>query len=216
MDWTWYLFRFDGRIGRARLWYGMLIIFCWMIFALAVVAGVGMLFGGAGPFALSLDDVFRIADPATYRSPSSAPLPVLAVKAAATSLFLWMYLAISIKRLHDRDKSGWWMVPFFVVPGLFDQFSDRLGDSYLLLVARLIAGAPFLWGFVELFCLRGSSRTNRFGPDPLAKTQTSPDSRTGATSRATGGWDQQSELDFVPHRAGPSPSPAPHVKREHD
>ena len=22
MDWTWYLFRFDGRINRAKLWLG--------------------------------------------------------------------------------------------------------------------------------------------------------------------------------------------------
>ena len=26
MDWTWYLFRFDGRINRARLWQALLIV----------------------------------------------------------------------------------------------------------------------------------------------------------------------------------------------
>ena len=26
MDWTWYLFRFDGRINRAKLWLGGLVM----------------------------------------------------------------------------------------------------------------------------------------------------------------------------------------------
>ena len=26
MDWTWYLFRFDGRINRAKLWQAVLIV----------------------------------------------------------------------------------------------------------------------------------------------------------------------------------------------
>jgi len=216
MDWAWYLFRFDGRINRARLWLGLLIILCWMILVLALVGSVGMLFGAAGPLSLDLDDVFRIVDPATYRSLSTAHLPILAIKAAATALFLWVYLAISIKRLHDRDKGGWWMMPFFVLPGVFNQFADRLGDSYLLLVTGSITGLLCLWGLIELYCLRGSPRTNRFGPDPLTKPQTSPHGSAGVTSHATGGWDQHSELDFVPHSAGPSPSPAPHVKRGHD
>ena len=33
------------------------------------------------------------------------------VKAAGMVLFLWIFLATSIKRLHDRDRSAWWMVP---------------------------------------------------------------------------------------------------------
>ena len=27
MDWTWYLFRFDGRINRAKLWLAMPVMF---------------------------------------------------------------------------------------------------------------------------------------------------------------------------------------------
>jgi hypothetical protein len=52
---------------------------------------------------------------------------------------MWVYFAMSIKRLHDRDKSGWWMVPFFAAPGLYNQFADRLPDSHAdlpLAVAR--------------------------------------------------------------------------------
>ena len=204
MDWVWFLFRFEGRINRAKFWLGLLVIFCSMISLLVLVGCVGMLFGAAGSLSLNVDDVFKVVDPATYRSLSSTALPILITKAAGTSLFLWVYLAISIKRLHDRDKSGWWMVPFFVMPGLYNQFEDRLPDSYLVLAFGLMTGVLLLWGIIEMYFLCGSLWTNRFGHDPLPKIQTTPRS-AGNTAGTTRGWNQQSELEFVPHRAGPPP-----------
>ena len=140
MDWTSFLFGFQGRINRARIWLGVLAIFCWMIFVLMVAASLGALLGATGSFSLGVNDVFRLVDPETYRSHAPAHLPILVIKTAGSSLFLWVYLAISVKRLHDRDKSGWWMVPFFVLPGLYNQFSDRLDNSYLVIPLGLIAG----------------------------------------------------------------------------
>ena len=199
MDWTWYLFRFDGRINRAKLWLAGLIIVCWMIFLAALVVTAGSLFGGARSFGFSIEDLFGIVDPASYRSLSSADLPSLFVKLVGTPLFLWVYFATSIKRLHDRDKSGWWMVPFFVMPGLYNQFADRLGASYVSLPFGLLAFALCLWGFIEMYCRKGSRKTNRFGANPLALRDTRPR------------WEQHSELQFVPHKAGPPP--VWHVKR---
>ena len=56
-----------------------------------------------------------------------------------------------------------------------------------------------IWGFVEMYCLKGSRKTNRFGPNPLAPIDTRPR------------WEQQSEIEMVPHKAGPPP--VWHVKR---
>ena len=109
-----------------------------------------------------------------------------------TLVFGWSYAAASIKRLHDRNKSGWWIVPFIVATGLYGQFGDRLGGSYAAVVIGLAVFIAFMWGFVEMCCLTGTRGPNRFGPDPLAPRDTGPR------------WDQQSELEFVPHRAGPS------------
>ncbi len=64
----------------------------------------------------------------------------------------------------------------------------------------------FPWGLVEMYFLHGTRGPNRFGPDPLAPVS--------ATADTASRWDQQSELEFVPHSAGPSPGP--HVKRGHD
>jgi uncharacterized membrane protein YhaH (DUF805 family) len=189
MDWNWFLFSFNGRINRARMWLSVLVICCWMI----VLGLLGVMVSGGKSFEFHLDDLFNVIDPASYRSLSWADLPVLLIKVTGTTLFVWVYFATSIKRLHDRDKSGWWMIPFFVGPGIFNQFADRLGDSYLLIALGLVAFVFLLWGFIEMFFRKGSRKTNRFGPNPLQPPDTRPR------------WDQQSEVEMVPHKAGPPP-----------
>jgi uncharacterized membrane protein YhaH (DUF805 family) len=136
MDWTWYLFRFEGRINRAKYWLAGLI------------ALTTKFISGAAPgtFGFSIDDIFELVDPASLRSAAgkfrngewlSATILVPQIfHAVGTLLFLWVYASTSIKRLRDRDKSGWWTVPFFVVPGLYQQFGDRLGDFYIAVFFR--------------------------------------------------------------------------------
>jgi uncharacterized membrane protein YhaH (DUF805 family) len=194
MDWTWYLFGFKGRIDRAKYWLAGLIIVCWMIFLAALTVASGIVSGGGKiSFGFDIDDIFRIIDPATYHALAGAELPSLLIRAIGTALFLWVYFATSIKRLHDRDKSGWWMVPFFVVPGLYNQFADRLPDSYLVLPLALIAFVLCVWGFVEMYCLKGSRTTNRFGPNPVLPV------------KAERRWEQHSAIKMMPHKAGPPP-----------
>ena len=60
---------------------------------------------------------------------------------AGLALFL-PGLAISVRRLHDLDRTGWWLL-------LLDY--DHRGIILLL-----------VW-----FCMRGTVGSNRFGPDPL-------------------------------------------------
>jgi uncharacterized membrane protein YhaH (DUF805 family) len=197
MDWTWYLFRFDGRINRARFWLAMPVILGLLAVLGAVILAIQSLFGGPTPLSLGTKDIFKLVDPDVYRALRPADLPRLLAKLLGILLVLWVYSAISIKRLHDRDKSGWWMVPFFVVPGLYNQFDDRLPDSYFMMLPALIVFVLYVWGFIELYCLKGSQNTNRFGADPLASPPP-PDTRPP--------WDQQSEIEMVPHKAGPPPA----------
>jgi uncharacterized membrane protein YhaH (DUF805 family) len=193
MDYAWFLFSFEGRINRAKLWLALLIILCWMIFLGALFAAIGGLFGGPTSFSFAVNDIFRVVVLATYRSLSSAGLVPVLVKPIGTALFAWVYLATSVKRLHDRDRSGWWMVPFFVIPGLYSEFADRLGDSFAAMPFALIAFVLCIWGFVEMYCLKGSRKTNRFGPNPLSRADTRPR------------WEQHREVELVPHKAGPPP-----------
>jgi hypothetical protein len=66
-------------------------------------------------------------------------------------------------------------------------------------------------GFIDIYCLKGTRWTNRFGPNPLPKVQTRPRSSRGSS---TSGWKQTDAMEFVPHQA--SPLTGMHVKRGHD
>jgi uncharacterized membrane protein YhaH (DUF805 family) len=52
------------------------------------------------------------------------------------------YLAVCVRRLHDTDRSGWW------------------------LLVSLVPLIGAIW-FIVLCCLKGSDEENRFGADPL-------------------------------------------------
>ena len=189
MDWTWYLFRFDGRINRAKYWLAGLIIVCWMIFMAAIVVAFG-----ARSFGFSVDDIFKAVDPDTYRTLSRADLPLVLAKVLGTPLFVWVFAATSIKRLHDRDKSAWWALPFFVLPGLINQFLDRIGNQTIGFTLALISFVLATWGGIELLFFRGSRKTNRFGADPLF-----------VSPAGNPRWDQQHELEMPAQKAGPPP-----------
>ena len=62
---------------------------------------------------------------------------------AVNLLLLWPALAVSVKRWHDRDKSGWWVL------------------------LNLLPVVGWLWALVENGFLRGTRGPNRFGDDPL-------------------------------------------------
>lgn len=58
-------------------------------------------------------------------------------------IILWPSLAIQVKRWHDRDKSGWWVL-----------------IAYIPIIG-------IIWALVENGFLSGTEGSNRFGDDPL-------------------------------------------------
>ena len=194
MGYVRFLFRFEGRINRAKYWLATLIILCSMIFTLISLSHVADLFGIAnGPFSIELGDISASIEPPEGIPTAHASWFPQVVNVAMTCVFAWPYAAVSIKRLHDRNKSGWWIIPFIVATGLYSEFGGRLAGSWAKPFVGPVAFGFFIWGLVEMCGLRGTRGPNRFGPDPLAPRDTRP------------GWDQQSELEFVPHSAGPTP-----------
>lgn len=81
-------------------------------------------------------------------------------------------LSIAAKRLHDRDKSAWWLLIFVLVPAISEAIGDSAGEAWPLFY--LISFGISLWAFIELGCLRGTVGPNRFGPDPLGTAVAQP------------------------------------------
>lgn len=151
-----FFFSFRGRINRAKYWLAMLI-FC---IADAVLMLLGLVVAGTAAF-----HVFSY-------------LVNLAIFISS--------LAVSVKRLHDRDRSAWWLFLFYIAPGLValpafffmwaatGSFGDaRTLSLFLLRLCVVGAFALAIWGLVEMGFLRGTTGYNRFGADPLAKPRAS-------------------------------------------
>ena len=78
-------------------------------------------------------------------------------------------LAVSIKRLHDRNRRGWWMLLFYVAPPAIQMVAPLDGlDSAVMVSLMVLSGAITVWALIALGCLPGTRGPNRYGPDPLA------------------------------------------------
>jgi uncharacterized membrane protein YhaH (DUF805 family) len=128
-------FGFSGRINRAKYWPAVIVY----IVATALVLGI--------EFALSIRHAFLY-------------LALFVCIPVAVS-----GMAVSIKRLHDLDKSGWWLLVFYGLPGVLSGLAQSIGPYFMF---ELASAAVMIWGIVELGFLSGTFGANRYGPDSLA------------------------------------------------
>ncbi|MBB5574780.1 MULTISPECIES: DUF805 domain-containing protein [Rhizobium] len=125
------LFSFQGRINRKKMWLAVLI----HIIVAAVVGLVFALLWSVIPGSISEDG--------TYHAEGAAAIPYIALGLAYVIFSVWSGLAVAVKRLHDRNKSGW----FFLI-----QFVPLIGS---------------VWYLVEVLLLKGTTGSNRFGEDAI-------------------------------------------------
>jgi uncharacterized membrane protein YhaH (DUF805 family) len=149
MDWGHLLFRFNGRINRGKYWLAVLV-FCAVYVVLAVLG-------------------YLTDQNAIYQ----------AINGMLSIVIFISSLAVGVKRLHDRAKSGWYLVLFYIVPGALVTAgmvtATVMEDSMVIAsVLGLLAFAIGVWAFVELGCLRGTIGANQYGPDPLAAAAVPP------------------------------------------
>jgi uncharacterized membrane protein YhaH (DUF805 family) len=120
------LFSFQGRANRAKWWLVALGILVVEVILFAAIFGGAAMSGdpeqiaaAIGPFAGIVIFVFAV-------------------------IATWISIAVAVKRYHDRNKSGWWVLIVFV---------------------PVIGG---LWYLIECGFLSGTTGPNTYGPDPLA------------------------------------------------
>ncbi len=138
MDLSQLLFGFSGRINRAKYWIAAAIYL-----AIMLIAGLSFFVLGFG-------------------------VPFYVIAAVLYIAMLISGIAVGIKRLHDRDKSGSWLLLFYVVPGILGAIGMASGGWHWLF--DVPSWAVSLWALIELGFLRGTSGPNQYGPDPLATT----------------------------------------------
>jgi uncharacterized membrane protein YhaH (DUF805 family) len=115
------LFSFEGRINRKIAWYYSIFVYFFIV---------------VPPFLLKL--FFNLQVEKEWHG-------------VMWLLFLWPALAVQVKRWHDLDRSGWWVLINFIP----------------------IIGP--IWALVETGFFRGTVGENRFGADPLGADPTGDD-----------------------------------------
>jgi uncharacterized membrane protein YhaH (DUF805 family) len=134
------LFGFSGRLPRLR-YFLLSLIPAIIAFAAGIVLAIDFARGLAG-----------LQEP-------------LLVACAVVFVLAWIVgLSLTVRRLHDLELSGWWILAIWIVPaaleaGAVQWLNNPQLGSTLSSVAALLIG---LW-----LCLAPGTRgANRFGPDP--------------------------------------------------
>ena len=154
MDLRYLYTSFEGRINRKPFWIAGLILF-----VVAIVIS------------------FAVLMPISAANATMGAVAGLILSLA----FLYPGVALGVKRLHDRGKSGLLMV-VFIAPGLISQLCDLLGitGSYQTIaghsihmpntlgwILNIVTLGVAIWALVTLGFLKGTSGPNSYGQDPL-------------------------------------------------
>ena len=117
------LFSYAGRINRGKFWLGAVILTVINGVLFSILGAVASTQGEEGVSALYI------------------VLGIICLLIMVASVYC--SVCLGIKRYHDRDKSGVWVLI---------QFVPAIGA---------------IWYFIEAGCLRGTAGPNQYGADPL-------------------------------------------------
>lgn len=89
-------------------------------------------------------------------------------------IMIWPGLAVLVKRVHDRARSGWTLLYYFVpeiilvsIPAIYVLFDKRI-DPVVAGLCLLLFIFILLIMLIDLGFSRGTKGGNKYGPDPLA------------------------------------------------
>lgn len=137
-----YFFSVSGRIARKHYWIASLVIIA-LVFTAAIIGFVLTDLGWG-----------------TY-SAFATPAVIFLIGGIAS-------VCVGVRRLHDRDKSWHWIIPFYAIPVILDPqwFGLGFGNTLYWVMSAVSLGLS-LWALVELGILRGTEGNNSYGEDPL-------------------------------------------------
>jgi uncharacterized membrane protein YhaH (DUF805 family) len=158
---------FSGRSRRMEFWMWKLFTFLvgMAFYVVIMIAGGAALMAGGDP-----GDVMA----------AGGAIMVVALIYAFFGLAIFIPdLAVTVRRLHDTNRSGWWIlapvVPYVVailagLAGVASGSRDGTGAGAIVIVALVCMLAVFALAItlVVFLFLEGTRGPNRFGPDPKA------------------------------------------------
>lgn len=154
---------FSGRSRRMEFWMFQLGLVLLGLAALVLMMIIGfgaMGMAGSNNAAAGLGGMF-------------ASMGILAIVFVIAGLALFIpSLAVQVRRLHDTNRSGWWLMIYFG-PYLLSMIVQVAGATQNSMAMVGLGGVLSLLAFVGwvvlivFYCLPGTNGPNQYGADPL-------------------------------------------------
>lgn len=216
------MLNFSGRARRAEYWW----FFLWQI---AIGAGVGLVFGWQAAQMAATDPAFAaiLRDEALLEAYILRLIEPYALPALAAYLVLVMLpnLSLTIRRLHDTNRSGWNIFMPTIVA-----IASAIGGGVLMgtaaaggspsgailgMVVMVVPGVIASIVFLVWLCLPGTNGPNRFGDDPVHNRRAVEPAHPAFAAQLEGAARDRSEIarraaahDYYKRRVLPSISKA--------
>jgi uncharacterized membrane protein YhaH (DUF805 family) len=148
----------DGRINRQAWWIGVIVL---IIVAIILNFILGAIMGGGMP---SLE---QLMDPAVMMAYAQKQGWISLIIGLITA---YPYIALSVKRRHDRNNSGYdaiGLIVFSLLWSLIQALGLFTATGGIGMVVSIIFLIYAIYMLVQLGFLKGTAGPNNYGPDPL-------------------------------------------------
>jgi uncharacterized membrane protein YhaH (DUF805 family) len=151
---------FSGRSRRMEYWMWQLFL---IIFYFALVMLMMVMAGGA----------LMSGDPRALFAVGGGVMIIVAIYCIAVLVFFIPSLAVAVRRLHDTERSGWWLLaplgPYllvFVGAAMAMSSPDNPGLGGMLSLVGSLGALGLAITLLVFMLLEGTKGPNKYGPDP--------------------------------------------------
>ena len=194
---------FQGRENRQPFWLWILIVYAaQMILSMIAMIPIMMnMFNDIMPLARNDPHALDGHPEVMARIMGSMMQQMMLFVMISAVLFFILVAAAAVRRLHDGDRSGWWIAPYFASqlvtpfamasvfpryfaimasvkpgspPNLADPAFQQASQSMALFSLVNLVGFVFMVVLIVFLVLPGTVGPNRFGDDPLQPEPQTP------------------------------------------
>jgi uncharacterized membrane protein YhaH (DUF805 family) len=148
----------DGRINRQAWWLGVIVL---IVVAIVLNFILGAVMGGGMP---SLNDLMDPVFLAAYAQKQGWISLIIGLVTA------YPYIALSVKRRHDRNNNGYdaiGLIVFSLLWSLVQALGAVNSTNPLYMIVSIVFLIYAIYVLVQLGFLKGTVGPNNYGPDPL-------------------------------------------------
>ena len=153
---------FSGRSRRMEFWMWQLlqVIVYVVVVVLAMAVGGGAMMSG---------------DPAAMMAAGGGMLIIMLLYMVYALAVLVPSLAVAVRRLHDTERSGWWIlapiVPYLValvavMGGAATGTQSGLATAGIVSLICMLAALVLALVLLVFYFIEGTKGPNKYGPDP--------------------------------------------------